>query len=91
MIACFMAKPFTERAGSGMHIHVSLNDAEGVNLMSAGETETNELLLHTIGGMAAPPCKTAWRFSPRTRIPIGVLKRIATHPRLPLGGLIIVV
>lgn len=53
MIACFMAKPFTERSGSGMHIHVSLNDVEGANLMSTGETETNELLLQCIGGMAA--------------------------------------
>lgn len=53
MLACFMAKPFTEQAGSGMHIHVSLNDADGLNLMSTGEAETNELLLSSIGGMAA--------------------------------------
>lgn len=53
MIACFMAKPFTERAGSGMHLHISLNNSEGMNLYSAGETESNEVLLHSIGGMAA--------------------------------------
>lgn len=53
MIACFMAKPFTERAGSGMHLHISLNNAVGQNVFSAGDTETNELLLHSIGGMAA--------------------------------------
>lgn len=53
MIACFMAKPFSDRAGSGMHIHISLNDDNGVNLMSTGETETNAILLHSIGGMAA--------------------------------------
>ena len=29
LIACFMAKPFTARAGSGLHVHVSLNDAQG--------------------------------------------------------------
>ena len=27
LIACFMAKPFAEHAGSGMHMHVSLQDA----------------------------------------------------------------
>ncbi|MBK8454818.1 MAG: glutamine synthetase family protein [Thiofilum sp.] len=53
MIACFMAKPFTERSGSGMHIHVSFTNSEGINLFSAGETETNQILLHSIGGMAA--------------------------------------
>lgn len=53
MLACFMAKPFTQQAGSGMHIHVSLNDTDGMNLMSLGDTETNELLLSSIGGMAA--------------------------------------
>ncbi|WP_020393681.1 glutamine synthetase family protein [Thiolinea disciformis] len=53
MIACFMAKPFSDRAGSGMHIHISLNDENGMNLMSAGEIDTNKILLHSIGGMAA--------------------------------------
>ena len=27
-VACFMAKPFAERAGSGMHLHASLADDE---------------------------------------------------------------
>ena len=27
--ACFMAKPFAQHAGSGMHMHVSVNDATG--------------------------------------------------------------
>ena len=30
-----MAKPFAERAGSGMHLHVSINDAKGRNIMAA--------------------------------------------------------
>lgn len=30
--ASFMAKPFADRSGSGMHVHVSLYDAEGRNL-----------------------------------------------------------
>ena len=29
LIACFMAKPFTGRAGSGLHVHVSINDRAG--------------------------------------------------------------
>ena len=30
--ACFMAKPFAESAGSGLHIHASLYDRQGVNV-----------------------------------------------------------
>ena len=37
LIACFMAKPFTARAGSGLHVHVSLNDAQGKNLFASDD------------------------------------------------------
>lgn len=55
MVACFMAKPFAAQAGSGMHLHVSLNDAEGRNLFAetVGENAPNALLRHAIGGLAA--------------------------------------
>lgn len=55
MVACFMAKPFAAQAGSGMHLHVSLNDAEGRNLFTEtdGENAPNPLLRHAIGGLAA--------------------------------------
>ncbi len=29
LVACFMAKPYTEHGGSGLHVHASLVDAEG--------------------------------------------------------------
>jgi glutamine synthetase len=35
MQACFMAKPFDDLAGTGMHMHVSLADAEGNNLFAS--------------------------------------------------------
>ena len=35
LIACFMAKPFAARAGSGLHVHVSFNDAAGQNLFAS--------------------------------------------------------
>lgn len=55
MVACFMAKPFAAQAGSGMHLHVSLNDADGRNLFAEAEgtTALNPLLRHAIGGLAA--------------------------------------
>lgn len=55
MLACFMAKPFAAQAGSGMHLHVSLNDGAGRNLFAEadGESAPNPLLRHAIGGLAA--------------------------------------
>lgn len=55
MIACFMAKPLAGQAGSGMHLHVSLNDAQGRNLFAEtdGETSPVPLLRHAIGGLAS--------------------------------------
>jgi glutamine synthetase len=59
-IACFMAKPFTERAGSGLHVHVSLNDAQGHNLFAA---DTDDLR-HAIGGMKATMAESMAVFAP---------------------------
>ena len=51
--ACFMAKPFGDLAGSGLHMHISLADAQGNNLMASEDPEGTPLLKHAIGGMMA--------------------------------------
>jgi glutamine synthetase len=51
--ATFMAKPWSDRAGSGFHVHVSFNDAEGRNLCAADEPAGSALLRQAIGGMQA--------------------------------------
>jgi glutamine synthetase len=51
--ACFMAKPFGDLAGSGLHMHVSLADAEGNNLMASEDPQGTPLLKYAIGGMMA--------------------------------------
>ncbi|WP_457978904.1 glutamine synthetase family protein [Ectopseudomonas composti] len=51
--ACFMAKPFGDLAGSGMHMHVSLADPDGNNLMASEDPHGTPLLKHAIGGMMA--------------------------------------
>lgn len=49
--ATFMAKPFSEHSGSGMHVHLSMFDASGENVFR-GDTELgSELLRHAIGGL----------------------------------------
>ncbi|MEJ2258191.1 MAG: glutamine synthetase family protein, partial [Woeseiaceae bacterium] len=37
LIACFMAKPFEEDAGNGLHMHMSLVDKNGQNYFSHGK------------------------------------------------------
>nr|WP_288355106.1 glutamine synthetase family protein [uncultured Pseudomonas sp.] len=51
--ACFMAKPFGDLAGSGMHMHVSLADEQGNNLYASEDPQGTPLLRHSIGGMMA--------------------------------------
>ena len=51
MQACFMAKPFTHLSGSGMHMHISLNDAQGHNLYASEDPSGTDLLRWSIGGL----------------------------------------
>ncbi|MGE0581867.1 MAG: glutamine synthetase family protein [Steroidobacteraceae bacterium] len=63
-IATFMAKPLADRAGSGLHIHVSLADRDGRNLFAAGDPAGTPLLRHAIGGMAATVADAFLVFAP---------------------------
>jgi len=51
--ATFMAKPFSERAGSGLHLHVSVNDANGDNIFASEDPAGTPALRHAVGGMKA--------------------------------------
>ena len=51
--AVFMAKPFADLAGSGMHLHVSVNDKAGKNIFASDKPEGEPVLAHAIGGMKA--------------------------------------
>ncbi|MGE8498580.1 MAG: glutamine synthetase family protein [Pseudomonas sp.] len=62
--ACFMAKPFGDLAGSGMHLHVSLADEQGNNLMASEDPTGTPLLRHAIGGMMATLNDTLAIFCP---------------------------
>jgi glutamine synthetase len=51
--ATFMAKPFAERAGSGLHLHVSVNDAAGKNIFASEDPAGEPPLRHAVGGLKA--------------------------------------
>lgn len=65
LTACFMAKPFAEHAGSGMHFHVSVQDASGGNIFTetiAGQWKPE--LLHAMGGMLSTMPESMLVFAP---------------------------
>ena len=54
MQATFMAKPFGEDLGSGLHVHVSVLDADGGNIFAAGSgNKPADALAHATGGLLA--------------------------------------
>jgi glutamine synthetase len=96
--ATFMAKPFAELSGSGLHIHVSVNDANGRNIFASDGSDGSPALRHAIGGAAnllpasiavlAPNANSYRRFKPDTHAAVragwGVNNR--TVPlRVPAG------
>ena len=51
--ATFMAKPFADQAGSGLHLHVSVADGHGPNIFASEAPEGDPRLKQAIGGMKA--------------------------------------
>lgn len=98
MIASFMAKPFVEQAGSGMHLHVSMVDTDGKNAFASEDPEGSPLLRHAIGGMKeflgesmaifAPNANSFRRFKANSYAPVaptwGVNNRTVSL-RVPAG------
>ena len=81
LIACFMAKPFTERAGSGLHVHVSLNDAQGANLFASDDAAGTESLRHAIGGMKDSMAESMAVFAPNANS----YRRFVTESYAPIA------
>ncbi len=63
--ACFMAKPNEDYAGSGMHLHVSLQDHDGRNVFcEAAPGEWSETILHALGGLKETMAESMLVFAP---------------------------
>ena len=82
MAASFMAKPYEDFAGNGLHTHVSLLDAAGNNVFADGTAEGTPLLHNAIAGclsgipdlalIFAPHANSYERLVPESHAPTGV-------------------
>lgn len=80
--ACFMAKPFSARAGSGLHLHVSLADAQGRNLFASDDPAGTPLLRHAVAGMQASLLESLALFCPHANS----YRRFQAHSYAPLNS-----
>jgi glutamine synthetase len=63
--ACFMAKPIADYAGSGMHFHVSMRNAESRNIFAEErEGEWTLELLQALGGLISTMGESMLVFAP---------------------------
>jgi glutamine synthetase len=63
-LASFMAKPLAGQAGSGLHLHVSLLDAQGNNLLACTPQAPSAALRHAVGGLQASAADNLLLFAP---------------------------
>lgn len=51
VLGTFIGKPWDDEGGSGFHLHMSLTDSQGTNLMHAGDGDLSDLARNMIGGI----------------------------------------
>lgn len=97
MAASFMAKPYGDSSGNGLHIHTSLLDEQGDNVFTkAGQP--SDLLMQAVAGLIetmadatalfAPHANSYRRFQPGSHVPLAATWGIdnrTTALRLPLS------
>ena len=69
LVACFMAKPFAEDSGSGLHIHMSLVDKKGKNYFSHGRDNLavppfSARLRNAVGGLLKTMAESTAIYAP---------------------------
>lgn len=97
MVASFMAKPYGDSSGNGLHIHTSLLDEQGDNVFTkAGEP--SDRLMQAVAGLIetmpdatalfAPHANSYRRFQPGSHVPLAAtwgFDNRTTALRLPLA------
>lgn len=66
MLASFMAKPFGEMSGNGMHVHVSLLDAKGNPVFGHDAGDPNDMMRLAMGGLLTHMADCMLAFAPHS-------------------------
>ena len=82
MHATFMAKPFPDESGTGLHVHFSVTDADGRNVFDDGTDAGSDVMRHSVAGcleamaastlIFAPYANSYARLVPDAHAPTGV-------------------
>ena len=96
--ATFMAKPFGDRPGNGLHVHFSVLDKDGKNIFANGTEEGTSILHNAVAGcldmmpasmaVFAPHYNSYRRFAPNSHAPSAVAwgyENRTTAIRIPGG------
>jgi glutamine synthetase len=62
--ASFMAKPYPEYSGSGLHTHFSILDKNGANIFDCGGPKGTALMRHAVAGCLAAMADSTLLFAP---------------------------
>ncbi len=97
--ASFMAKPYAEWAGNGMHVHFSVVDEAGANVFDDGGPRGTDALRHAVAGclnampastlVFAPHGNSYDRFRPGAHAPTGIAwayENRTAAVRIPAGA-----
>ncbi len=99
MDTTFMAKPYEDQAGNGMHMHISLVDKDGNNVFAIDNEKPNDIMRWALGGLLetldqyfailCPNINSYRRFSSQFFVPLaptwGIENR-TTALRIPGGA-----
>ena len=80
--ATFMAKPYGDASGSGMHIHASLLDSAGTNVLAQGDGQPSDILYHAVAGLLRAMPETMLAFAPNANS----FRRIRPDAHAPISA-----
>lgn len=82
MVASFMAKPFSDQAGNGFHVHLSIIDENGNNIFDNGSPEGSDALRFAVNGLIESSADLMAIFAPN----INSYRRFQTGSHAPLSA-----
>ncbi len=79
LVASFMAKPYAERSGNGLHIHFSLLDKTAKNIFDDGSDEGSSAMQHAVAGLLEAMPESTLIFAPH----LNSYRRLQPHTHAP--------